>query len=231
MKNRWLLAVLFLVIAANSYAAERAAVNFSLNNWDGRTISLQDLRGKVTVLTFSYSFCSVRCPIITARLDSLDRTMNRPEGIAYVHISMDPDSDTPERRKKYFGLYGIDASKDSRWMFLSGEKSELSNLWKFYGVTAKKIRDRKLPEGYFIEYTPKVVVIDRKGIIRYAGGVDFLEDDVKALIETMKGKPAIKFSETKFDFGLVKEGDVVTHEFEFINKGSGLLKIKDLIPA
>jgi len=183
MKNRWLLAVLFLVIAVYADAKERAAISFGLENWDGRTVSMQGLSGKVTVLTFSYSFCSVRCPIITGRLDSLDRTMNMPGDIAYVHISVDPDSDTPERRKKYFGLYGIDASKDSRWMFLSGRKDELLMLRKFYGVAAKKIRDKKLPEGYFMEYTPKVVVIDRKGIIRYEGGVDFSEDEIAKKIK------------------------------------------------
>jgi cytochrome oxidase Cu insertion factor (SCO1/SenC/PrrC family) len=231
-KNKRLIALLFLILlSADSDAADRRAVDFSLKNWDGKTVSMQDLRGKAAVLTFSYSFCSVRCPIITGRLDSLDKSMGSRKDVVYVHISIDPDNDTPERRKKYFGLYGIDVSKDDRWMFLSGKKNELSKLWKIYGVAAKKVRDKKLPEGYFMDYAPKVVVIDNEGIVRYEAGSDFSEDEVKGLIEKINGKPLVKFMETKHDFGIVTEGDVVTHEFEFINEGSGVLKIKDVIPA
>lgn len=40
-------------------------------------------------------------------------------------------------------------------------------------------------------------------------------------------KTTIKFSETKFDFGEIKEGDVVKHVFEFTNTGSNPLLIAD----
>ncbi len=237
MKNKRLIAVSFVIIAflsavhATANASERNAMDFSLNNWDGRTISLQDLKGKVVVLTFSYAYCSARCPIITGRLYYLDKTMNAPIDVIYLHMSVDPDNDTPERRKKYFNLYGIDAAKDGRWMFLSGQKSEMSKIWGFYGVTAKKVKDRRLPEKYYMQYDPKVAVIDSNGFIRYEAGFDFSEEEVKSLIEKLSLKPSIRFSEIKFDFGTVKEGDIVSHDFEFVNEGSGVLKIKDLIPA
>lgn len=233
MKNKWLIAMSFVITAflSTAHALERNAMDFSLNNWDGRTVSMLDLNGKVVVLTFSYAYCSVRCPIITARLYSLDKTMNEPHDVVYLHISVDPDNDTPERRKKYFSLYGIDVTKDGRWMFLSGQKDELSKLWKAYDVTAKKIKDKKLPEKYYLQYDPKVVIIDRDGIIGYEAGFDFSEEEMKSLIEKLSLKPSIRFSEAKFDFGTVKEGDIVSHDFEFVNEGKGVLKIKDLIPA
>lgn len=238
MKNRWLIAIffVFLIVLAVNYSAvasalEKSAMDFSLNNWDGRTVSLKDLKGKVVVLTFSYAYCSARCPIITGRLYYLDKTMNAPGDVVYLHMSVDPDNDTPERRKKYFNLYGIDATKDGRWMFLSGQKNKMSEIWGFYGVTAKKVKDRRLPEKYYMQYDPKVVVIDSNGLIRYEVGFDFSEEEIKSLIEKISSKPSIRFSETKFDFGTVKEGDIVSHDFEFINEGNGVLKIKDLIPA
>lgn len=242
MKNKWLIAIsfIFFIVLAVNYSAvasasatssERSAMDFNLDNWDGRTASLQDLKGKVVVLTFSYAHCSVRCPIITGRLYYLDKTMNKPRDVVYLHMSVDPDNDTPERRKKYFSLYGIDAAKDGRWMFLSGQKSEIAKILGFYGVMAKKVEDKRLPEKYYIEYDPKVVVIDGSGIVRYESGSDFSEEDVKSLIEKLSSKPSIKFSEIRFNCGTVKEGDIISHDFEFINEGSGVLRIKDLVPA
>ncbi|GAB4409939.1 MAG: hypothetical protein OHK0032_05650 [Thermodesulfovibrionales bacterium] len=231
MRNKWFLIISLLIIAFDCRAAERNAIDFSLNNWDQKTVSLYGMKDRVIVLTFSYANCSVRCPIITGRLLSLDKAMNSPRDIAYVHISVDPDRDTPEKRRHYFSLYGIDAAGDDRWMFLSGRKNEVSRLWKFYGITSKKIKDRKLPEGYYIEYTPKVFVIDRNGLIVYEAGFDFSEEEMRSIIERLYARPSIRFSETTHDFGTVREGDVVSYEFEFTNEGRAPLIVKDLIPS
>jgi len=40
--------------------------------------------------------------------------------------------------------------------------------------------------------------------------------------------PKIYFLETQFDFGVVKEGDVVSHTFKFVNKGKATLDINDI---
>jgi hypothetical protein len=40
--------------------------------------------------------------------------------------------------------------------------------------------------------------------------------------------PKIYFPETQFDFGIVKEGVVVSHTFKFTNKGKDTLDIKDI---
>jgi|GEM_PF-6998088 len=231
MKSRWLLAICLLMFALDCTAEARNAIDFSLNNWDQRRVSLGEMRGRVIVLTFSYASCSVRCPIITGRLFSLDKAMNSPGDVVYVHISVDPDRDKPEKRRLYFSLYGIDVARDDRWMFLSGKRSDLLKLWRFYGITSKRIKDRKLPEGYYIDYTPKVLVIDSSGLIVYEAGFDFSEDEMRSVIEGLTAKASIRFSETTHDFGTVREGDVVSHEFEFTNEGKAPLIIKDLIPS
>ena len=40
--------------------------------------------------------------------------------------------------------------------------------------------------------------------------------------------PKIYFPETQYDFGLVKEGDVVSHTFKFMNNGKATLDINDI---
>jgi protein SCO1/2 len=159
------------------------AIDFSLYNWDKKAVTMRDLRGKVVVLTFSYSNCSVRCPVVTVRLTSLDNQMNAPQDVLYLHVSIDPEMDTPESRKKYFGLYRLNAVKDKRWMFVSGKKDEIEKLWKFYGIEVEKIPEEMLPEGYYLEYTPKIVIIDKKGFIKHETDFFFLEDEIAKKIE------------------------------------------------
>jgi cytochrome oxidase Cu insertion factor (SCO1/SenC/PrrC family) len=91
--------------------------------------------------------------------------------------------DTPERRREYFDLYKINAVKDRRWMFISGPRDELSKLWDFYDITIKKIENDWIPEGYYMEYTPKLLIIDKRGFIRYETDFDFLEDEITKKIE------------------------------------------------
>jgi len=220
-----------LFLAVDSGAAERAAPDFSLDNWDGKSISRQELKGKVVVLTFSYAYCSGLCPIITARLSAFDESVRKPGDIVYLHISVDPSADTPERRKNYFKLYGLDAEKDGRWLFLSGQKKELQKLWKYYGIKTVKFKDRKLPQGYFMKFTPYVAVIDKEGIIRLETDFGFADEEMKGLVQRLAGIPSIKFSETRFEAGKVKEGEIIKRDFEFVNEGSEVLKISDLVPA
>lgn len=184
--TKWVCFVLLLFIAGNSYAVSKKAVDFNLNNWDGKTVTLNNMKGKVIVLTFSYSYCSVRCPIITARLSSLDDVVSATKDVVYLHISVDPDMDTPERRLNYFKLYGIDALKDNRWMFVSGKKEELSKLWKFYGIEIEKVKDDRIPEEYYIQYTPKVLIIDKNGIVKFETDFYLSEEEVAKTIKELQ---------------------------------------------
>ncbi len=173
-----LIAVLLAGIIIYSCTSGKNAPDFNLNSYDGEPVTLEGLKGRTVVLVFSYAYCSLRCPIVTARLYGLDEAMQSPKDVVYLHISVDPDNDTPERMKKYFSLYRLDPEKDRRWMFVSGAKDELLKIWKFYGVTSKRIEDKNIPEGYYIEYTPKMVIIDKKGLIRHEADYNFSEDDV-----------------------------------------------------
>lgn len=156
----------------------KKAVDFELGNWDNKTVTMNTLKDKVVVLVFSYAYCSVRCPVVTARLYSLDAALDGQKDVIYLHVSVDPEMDTEEKRRHYFDLYRLDAEKDRRWMFVSGARDELERLWKFYGMTANRIEVRDIPEGYYMEYTQKMVIIDKKGFIRYESDYNYTEDEV-----------------------------------------------------
>ena len=177
--------IAFLLILSGPFAhgTDKNAFDLSLNNFDGKRVTSDSLRGKVVLLTFSYAYCSVRCPLITARLSSLDDRLNAPKDVVYLHVSVDPEMDTSERRVKYFNLYGIDAVKDNRWMFVSGQKDELVKLWRFYGIEIKKMEEKRIPEGYYMEYTPKIVIINKRGTITYEADFFFMEEEMAKKME------------------------------------------------
>ena len=179
---RWLL-LFGLLVPAISYGKGEAAIDFDLKNWDGEAISMEKLKGQVVVLTFSYAFCSVSCPIITGRLKTLDEAMNSPGKVVYLHLSIDPEMDIPERRKDYFNLYGIDAASDKRWKFISGDKEELEKLWDFYEVKIDKTENPMLPEGYFMKYSPRVMIIAKDGVIKRETDFYFSEKDIAAFLK------------------------------------------------
>lgn len=183
--NKGLFAIVLLLCSVKVQAVEKKAVDFSLTNWDGRTIARDDLKHMVVILTFSHAYCSVRCPVISGRLLSLDREMGSPRNVVYLHISVDPDMDTPERRLNYFNLYGIDAARDGRWLFVSGSTDDLSKLWRFYGIDISKVDDPGLPEKYYMEFTPKVVVIDKSGSVRDETNFFFSEDETAHKIQKL----------------------------------------------
>ena len=174
-----------LVVVISSCTQGKKAMDFKLDNWDTKAVTMKDLKNKVVVLVFSYAYCSVRCPVVTARLYTLDMALNAYRDVVYLHISVDPEMDTPERRRHYFELYRIDAGNGDRWMFLSGKRDELSRIWKFYGVTSKKVEVKEIPEGYYIVYTQKMAIIDKKGFIRYESDYNYSEDELVSKIKEL----------------------------------------------
>lgn len=174
-----------IAVVISSCTQGKKAIDFKLDNWNTKAVTMKDLKDKVVVLVFSYSYCSVRCPVVTARLYTLDMALEAYRDVVFLHISVDPEMDTPERRKHYFDLYRIDAGSGDRWMFVSGETQELSKVWKFYGVTAKRVEVKEIPEGYYMEYTPKMAIIDKKGYIRYESDYNYSEDEMVSMIKEL----------------------------------------------
>jgi protein SCO1/2 len=183
--NRWLVAILLVAALGTAHGKGNEAADFVLYNWDGGTVTKNDLKGKVVVLTFSYAFCSIGCPIITGRLSTLDEAMQSHGDVVYLHISIDPEMDTPERREKYFELYDIDASTDKRWMFLSGDRDQLKSLWEFYGIEIEKVESQFVPEGYYMKYSPKVLVIGKDGLIIKETSFYFMEEEMAELMKDL----------------------------------------------
>ncbi|MBZ5728041.1 MAG: TlpA family protein disulfide reductase [Acidobacteriia bacterium] len=135
---------------------------FSVSTTSGQMLRSDDFRGRVHLLDFWASWCEP-CVAGLSEMDSLARA--HPKDLVVVGV----DVDEPERRAAADRLIRDKALSFPQVIREQGEKDF---LWKMFG----SMQGAKLS-------IPLFVVMDRDGVIRYAGGGDFA--DLKGLVERL----------------------------------------------
>ena len=107
-----------------------AIPQFAMRDQAGQTVTDQDFRGRVSIVDFFFTSCPVMCPRLAARMaelrDSLDaRQRSFRKHIQLVSISVDPETDTPERLRDYSARF---KAEPSSWSFLTGEPGDLHRI-------------------------------------------------------------------------------------------------------
>jgi protein SCO1 len=122
--------------------------DFTLRDQDGRRVSLAELRGRVTVLTFLYSTCQDTCPVtattIRGALDDLGHD------VPVLAVSVDPANDTPASARRFLSQRRL----TGRMRFLLGDRAQLAPIWRAYFIR---------PQGDGFEHSAYVLLIDRRG--------------------------------------------------------------------
>jgi protein SCO1 len=112
-----------------------------LVNQDGKTIHLEDYRGKAVLITFIYTRCPMptACPLITSHFARVnERLAKDPKAYADSHlisISLDPNYDKPPVLRQY-GLAYLDdnAAAFSHWEFADTTPADLKKLAEAFGL-------------------------------------------------------------------------------------------------
>jgi len=89
----------------------RPAPGFRLTDTEGRTVSLDDLKGKVVVLWFFYTNCPDVCPLHTEAIASIQRAISTTpmrDRVRFVAITTDPERDTAAVLREYGPAHGLD---------------------------------------------------------------------------------------------------------------------------
>ena len=135
------------------------APGFTLTNQEGKPLALKQLRGKVVVTTFIFTGCGSTCPLLTAKLISIQRRLGADSGarVYFAAISVDPLADTPQVLKRYAQAHGADLES---WGFLTGDPTQISDVAHRYGVFYKK------QAGDEIDHTFLTSIIDQGGTLR-----------------------------------------------------------------
>ncbi len=119
-----------------------AAPAFTLVDQEGRTVRLDDLRGRIKVLTFFYSACSMpdQCPRTTQQLRAAGEMLGaaRANDALFLMVSFDPERDTPGMLAKYAELYG---ATGANWHFLTGDRGAIDAVCADYQIIQERQED------------------------------------------------------------------------------------------
>jgi len=97
---------------------------FELTERSGKTIKSEDLLGQPYVVSFFFSTCPSICVQQNQKIKELqDRFEGK--GVRFVAISVDPETDTPEKLQEYAARFGAD---EDQWLFMTGDLTYIRRI-------------------------------------------------------------------------------------------------------
>jgi protein SCO1/2 len=99
------------------------------------------IAGKVFVISFLFTTCRDICPLATARLAELQAKLGDAMGrdIFFYSISIDPETDTPERLKQYADTFQAGPG----WLFLTGKPEDIHAIRHKLGERSRTLSDHR----------------------------------------------------------------------------------------
>jgi protein SCO1/2 len=141
------LALVALLLSALSAQAagwgKEYVPNVPVVTQDGKTLNFYDdlIKDKIVVLSFIYASCKDICPLATARLAEAQEKLGDRVGrdIFFYSISIEPESDTPERLKQYANAFHAGPG----WLFLTGLPEDIQAIRYKFGDRRPDLVDHR----------------------------------------------------------------------------------------
>jgi len=157
--------------------------DFTLRNQDGRSIHLDQFRGKELLITFIYTRCPLPnfCPLVTHNFAVIEQQLALDPALLrktqLLSISFDPEHDTPERLRAYGAQYIGSDQKNAfaHWDFAVPQKPVLNEMAKYFdvGLTAGA--------NDSINHTLSTTLIGPDGrVVHFYPGNDWTPDQIVA---------------------------------------------------
>jgi protein SCO1/2 len=158
------------------------APDFVLRALDGTQVTLAQFRGKVVALAFIFASCSSTCPILTAKMATVQDRLGSDFGprIVFLSITVDPEHDSLDVLRRYVETFG---ANPTGWKFLTGSPNTIRAIERRYGVFAARA-----PSGD-VDHTNLISVVDSRGMMRVQYlGVRFDPDELRRDLLSLTGK-------------------------------------------
>jgi protein SCO1 len=135
---------------------KKTVADFKLTDQDGKPFKFSDTRGKLALVTFIFTTCPDVCPLLTAKLAAIQRTLeeNKLRDYFLLSITTDPERDTATALKQYASHFKADFHN---WSFLTGSRQEIAKVWKLFGVNVTK------NESGQVRHTSLTTLVDHQG--------------------------------------------------------------------
>ena len=108
---------------------------FSFVNQDGKTITNEDVKGKICVVEYFFATCKGMCPKLNENLEKVYKAFQGNKNVLILSHTVDPIKDTVQALKAYSLRFDADPNQ---WMFLTGDKQQLYNMARYsYLISAE----------------------------------------------------------------------------------------------
>src|SRR5207237_235111 len=111
--------------------------SFALTERSGKTVTDQDLKGKVWIASFVFTRCTGPCPQVTATIARLQSELAGEPDVRFVTFTVDPGRDDLATLRQYAAHFKADPE---RWLFLTGDEAAIHKLLqeRFKQATGRK---------------------------------------------------------------------------------------------
>lgn len=137
----------------------RQLSDFTLTGNDGKPLSLSDLQGKVTLLSFGYTNCPDVCPQTMGDFERVKEKLGaQADEVNFLLISVDGVRDTPEVMQRYMSAF------DPAFLGMTGTEDDLKRIGGDYGLYFRANPEKD--GAYTVDHTAGIFMIDREGFLR-----------------------------------------------------------------
>ncbi len=117
--------------------------NVPLVTQEGETVHFYDdlIKGKIVLINFIYAGCKEVCPLVTARMAQVQKSLGDRVGrdIFFYSITLDPAHDTPEVLKKHAAAFHAGPG----WLFLTGKPEDIEQVRYKLGERSNRLADHR----------------------------------------------------------------------------------------
>lgn len=164
--------------AATMEGRRRQLIDFSLTECNGQAVTRQDLQGKILVVSFVFTGCSLNCRSVNNRMEEIQGRIRRASDVRLVSITVDPRSDSPSALAQFAAGYHADTN---HWWFLTGNKAEVYGVLETCFLSKSQQLAGTIPGGF--RDTDRIMLVDPTGTVRGS----FAGTSPQAPDEIMKG--------------------------------------------
>lgn len=168
---------------ADSPESFGSVLPFSFTDQEGRTVTLESLRGHAWAACFVFTRCSGPCPRVSATMKALQSELHDPQ-VRLVSVSVDPLWDSSAVLASYAKALG---AQPERWSFLTGDEATI-DAWITQSFLSAVARDPAAPVGERVTHRTSISAVDKQGRVRgfYEGESTVELEKLRARLEWLQ---------------------------------------------
>lgn len=161
--------------------APQPVTDFTLQGL-AQMVSLYQLRGSIVLITFGYLNCPDVCPANLSVMRQAYQTLPAADQAKtkLVFVSVDPERDTPEKVQAHVSRF------ESHFLGLTGTHEALAAATVPLGVYYERELNTAAPNGYWVNHTASIMLIDGNGQLRivypFSTSHSDIEHDIRSLL-------------------------------------------------